>query len=469
MSLDARYWDREFETRPWAWIESWQAQQVAVMLETLPQRSELYRDMLGPAGRQVGLRGYWVSRGRLPTLDQLEYLPFTTRDELRRAQESAPPGRPLGLQQAVPQEYMVQVVASAGTTGPPVLSGLTRRDQETWSEAIAGALWTAGIRPDDVVAHLVDPPITAGGWPCADGLRRLGAAVAWVGGSDPDEVLDRLPRLPVTAALTGTSFAARMAERAVAAGRPAALGLRKLLAGGEPGLAQPEIRRMVADGWGVGHVRETMGMAEVMAGMWSECEAGDGMHFGAAKHVVVELVDPETDARLPWADGARGEAVYTTFDRDATPVLRYRSADHLEVTGMRCACGRTSPRVHCLGRTDDLLAYQALKVFPSTIREVVLRRFGDVVQPHLRIWRNAPGHTRLDDPIQVELEVRDGVGRERWPALAQRIGEAVCEELRVRVAAVLTSEGTLPRGRLGRDLLQVSPDAEPNGDSPAAS
>src|SRR5262249_15013975 len=100
MSLDARYWDREFETRPWGWIEAWQAQQLAMMLETLPQRSELYRELLAAAGRRVGLRGYWVRRGRLPTLDMLELLPFTTRDQLTAAQRDAPPGRPLGLQQA---------------------------------------------------------------------------------------------------------------------------------------------------------------------------------------------------------------------------------------------------------------------------------------------------------------------------------------------------------------------------------
>src|SRR5437773_11971036 len=147
MSLDARYWDRDFETRPWAWIEAWQAQQVATMLETLPERSELYRDLLAAAGRRVGLRGYWVGHGRLPTLDQLQHLPFTTGEDLRRAQESAPPGRPLGLQQAVPQEYIVQVVSSPAGGARPVFSGLTRRDQETWSEVAASGLWTAGIRP----------------------------------------------------------------------------------------------------------------------------------------------------------------------------------------------------------------------------------------------------------------------------------------------------------------------------------
>src|SRR2546430_2710258 len=142
MSLDARYWDREFETRPWAWIEAWQAQQLAMMLETLPQRSELYRETLAAAGSRVGLRGYWVSRGRLPTLDMLETVPFTTAPQLRDAQEHAPPGRPLGPQQAVPQQYIVQVVASQTNDGAarPVFSGLTRRDQEVWSDAIANTL-----------------------------------------------------------------------------------------------------------------------------------------------------------------------------------------------------------------------------------------------------------------------------------------------------------------------------------------
>ena len=198
MSLDARYWDREFETRPWAWIEAWQAQQLAMMLETLPQRSELYREVLAAAGQRVGLRGYWVGRGRLPTLDMLDTVPFTTGEQLRLAQDLAPPGRPLGLQQAVPQQYIVQVVAAPTDGVGPVFYGLTRRDQEVWSDAIANSLWTAGIRPDDVVALLADQPAVAAGWPYADGLRRLGATVAWLGGWSPDQVLARLPALQVT-------------------------------------------------------------------------------------------------------------------------------------------------------------------------------------------------------------------------------------------------------------------------------
>jgi phenylacetate-coenzyme A ligase PaaK-like adenylate-forming protein len=352
MSLDPRYWDRDFETRPWAWIESWQAQQVAAMLDTLPQRSELYRELLGPAGSRIGLRGYWVSRGRLPTLDMLETVPFTTKDELRRAQERPPPGRPLGAQQAVPREYLVQIIASAGTTGQPVFSALTVRDHEIWNDAIANAFWTAGLRPDDIVAHLAGQPSVAGGWPLADGLRRLGAAVIWMNGCSPEQVLARLATLRVTSVLTTTSGGVQLAGETLGDTSAADLGVRKLLAGGEPGLAVPEIRRLIEEGWRITHVRDMMGLAEVMANMWSECEDASGMHFNAAKYVVVELVDPGSGSRLPWTEGASGEAVYTTFDRDATPVLRYRSADQLEVTGTRCACGRTSPKVRYLGRFD---------------------------------------------------------------------------------------------------------------------
>ena len=463
MSLDTRYWDREFETRPWAWIEAWQAQQLATMLETLPQRSELYRDLLAGAGRSSGLRGYWVSRGRLPTLDMLETVPFTTRGTLRQAQEHTPPGRPLGLQQAVPQEYIVQIVSSAGTTGQPLFFALTRRDHNIWNDAIANAFWTAGLRPDDVIAHWVGLPALAGGWPFADGLRHLGTVVVWLGGYAPEHVVDRLPALHLTAMLTTTSFGVYLAEKGVAGKKAADIGIHKLLTFGEPGLAEPEIRRKISDGWGVSHVRDMMGLADVMANMWSECDDSSGMHFNAAKYVIVELVDPETGDRLPWAEGVKGEAVYTTFDRDATPVLRYRSADHLEVQGTRCACGRTSPKVRCIGRTDDMLVYRAQTVFPGAIRDVVLRRFGDVLEPHLRIWKETADQLRFDRPIPIELEAKNGVSYEQWQPLAQRIGEAVREELQVRVAPVLLPSGTLPRGAYTTDLVQVRPAAEPNG------
>src|SRR5262249_39831332 len=161
----------------------------------------------------------------------------------------------------------------------------------TWSDAVANSLWTAGVRPDDVVAHLADQPAAAGGWPYADGLRRLGATVAWLGGRTPEQVLAQLPPLRAAAVMAGPSTALELAEEAAALGATPALGVRKLLAGTEPGLDRPEVRGRIAEGWGVTHVRDTMGLAEVMAGMWSECGEAGGMHFNAGKYVIAELVE----------------------------------------------------------------------------------------------------------------------------------------------------------------------------------
>jgi len=113
-----------------------------------------------------------------------------------------------------------------------------------------------------------------------------------------------------------------------------------------------------------------------------------------------------------------------------------------------------------------MLVYRARTVFPSAIRDVVLRRFGDLLEPHLRIWKETKDQVRFDEPIPIELEAKNGLGYDQWRPLAQRIGEAVREELQVRVAPVLVPPGTLPRGTYTTDLVQVRPAAEPNGGVP---
>ena len=274
--------------------------------------------------------------------------PGTAKDELRAAQAEAAPGQPLGPQQAVDLANLVQIVSSSGTTGRPLYYGLTRRDVDTWAETCAQTFYTAGFRPGDVVAHLRRPADegAAGGLPYADGFRRLGAALAWVGGFPTERILAALPSLQASGLLAAnTSSALYLVEAAERlTGAPAsALGIRKLQLGGEPGLSSPNVRAMVETGWGTSHVREGMGLADVLAAMWSECDAKAGMHFNGQRAVVIELVDPEDGSRIDWTEGARSKIVYTTFEREATPVVRYRSADHVVVTGVDCACQRASP------------------------------------------------------------------------------------------------------------------------------
>jgi phenylacetate-CoA ligase/benzoylacetate-CoA ligase len=433
-ALVTAVWDAELETMPWDEVLRWQAGQLRQWVEALPARSPFHRDKL--AG--------------LPARAPLADLPFTTKDEIRASQSESRPGEPFGRHQGVPLREVVQVLSSSGTTGDPVNFALTRADLEVWCDGIAAGFFAAGIRDSDVVAHLVGLPGVAGGLPYADGFRRIGAAVAWIGGRPTEQIVRAIPRLQATAILSTTSFGTYLADRGAKA-----LGVRTLLGGGEPGLGQAEIREKIREGWGLESVREVMGLGDVMSLLWGECEDERGMHFCGQRSVIVELVDPATGEAVPWEDGAEGEAVYTTFAREATPALRYRSADHMVVTATTCPCGRTSPRVRCVGRTDDMLIYKAMNVFPSAIRDVVLERFASVVEPYVRIWKDHARQVRFDDPIPVDVEASRELDAQRYDDIARGIEHELRSRLQIRTAVTLVEPETLPRTAYKTPLVHV--------------
>lgn len=443
-----RYWDPEFETMPWDVVLRWQAARAAPFVRALPGRSRFHHALLGPA---AGLPESAAD------LDFLADLPFTSKDDIRRAQAERRPGEPFGQHQGVPLAEVVQTLSSSGTTGEPVIFALTAADLKVWQDGIATGFFTAGIRRDDVVAHLVGLPGVAGGLPYADGFRRIGATLAWIGGLPTERIIQVIPRLQATAVLSTTSFGTYLADRCqdLVGQEASALGVRTLLGGGEPGMGQPEIRDKIIQGWGLERACEVMGLGDVMALLWAECDAGGGMHFCGQRSVAVELIDPASGAVLPWEEGVHGEAVYTTFAREATPVLRYRSADHMVVTAMTCPCGRTSPRLRCVGRTDDMLIYKAMNVFPSAIRDVVLQRFAGAVEPYLRIWKDRADQVRYDTPIPIDVEAAPGLAAAGYHEVARAIERELRAQLQIRADVTILSPGTLPRTTYKTPLLHV--------------
>jgi phenylacetate-CoA ligase/benzoylacetate-CoA ligase len=444
------YWNAELETLAWSGVERWQASQLADALPALWQRSRLYARLHADARSRFAMRG----------LADLDALPFTLKDDLRAAQQAAGADTPFGDNQAVPLADIVQAIASSGTTGPPLYYALTARDVNVFADAIANVWFTAGIRRDDVVAHLVGLPMVAGGLPYADGFRRLGATLCWLGGFPTERIVRDMRRLRVTALLATTSFAQHLAERWDDVGRETGIqsSLHKVLGGGEPGLGQPDIRARIQRGLALTHVRETMGLGDVLPSMWGECEMQDGMHFNAQRYVAVELIDPASGQRLPWADGATGELVYTAIARDATPVVRYRSRDHAQVVGTRCACGRTSPRIRCIGRTDDMLIFKGMNVFPSAIRDLVVGRFATRIEPVLRIVKQRHDQVRFDDAIPLEVEAAQALEPPQAEALARQIEAEVRSQLQVRVAVTVLAPRALPRGTYKNALVAVRDD-----------
>ncbi len=159
--------------------------------------------------------------------------------------------------------------------------------------------------------------------------------------------------------------------------------VERVLVAGEPGGGEPAFRAKLEEGWGA-KVTEAMGVGDIGPSLWGECEEQDGMHLGAHGFVHPELIDPESGEALPMEDGAAGELVLTHLQHRAAPLLRFRTRDHVEVRTSPCPCGRTGPRIRCIGRTDDMLIVRGVNVFPSAIREVVAS-FAPQVSGHILV------------------------------------------------------------------------------------
>ena len=175
--------------------------------------------------------------------------------------------------------------------------------------------------------------------------------------------------------------------------------------------------------------------------------------------VAVELIDPATGGAAAVDGGATGEVVYTTFAREATPMVRYRSSDHVVVTGVDCRCGRTSPRMRCIGRTDDMLIYKGMNVFPTAIRDVALSAVGDAVEPYVRIWKKRAEQVRFDDAIPVDIEAAEGLAADRYPGLARQIEAELRGRLQVRAAVSVVAPARCPAANTRRRWSTSGPTA----------
>lgn len=437
--------DPDIDTMPWDRLQQSQLDAFTALLARL-RTYDVWRDRL--RGAPVAVR----------TLDDLDDVPVTTKEDLRAGQAEAVPGRPVGAFQLVEADELVQFTSSSGTTGTPVFFGLTANDLRRWEAGIGNAYRTAGVAAGSRVAHTTGMAIVAGGLPYADGIRAAGGGLAWIGGQTSSRMALSLERLQLNVLVGTASFVTHFARRCEdELGRPATdLGVRTIIAGGEPGAGVPHIRQGMLDAWDATRVSELMGLGDVLPAMWAECHVGQGMHFTAAPDVMVELVDPETLAHVPWEPGATGEAVYTTLTREASANVRFRSRDQLTVQAVECPCGRTAPTVRCVGRTDDMLIFKAMNVYPTAIRDVVLDVASDQLTGSMRIRKQTPDQVRFDDPIPLQVELRDTTDAESARGTLAAAEESVRQLLRVRVDIEPVPMGVIPVSEYKNALTYVA-------------
>jgi phenylacetate-CoA ligase len=224
--------------------------------------------------------------------------------------------------------------------------------------------------------------------------------------------------------------------------------VKRVMVAGEPGGGEPAMRAKLEAAWGAS-VTEAMGIGDISVSLWGECEAKAGMHFSGRGFVHFELIDPTSGASVPLVDGAVGELVLTHLVNRSAPLLRFRTRDHVRLSVDACSCGRTSPRVRCIGRTDDMLIVRGVNIFPSVVREVV-NEFAPAVTGVTMIRPRVAG-VRQEPPLLVRVETAPGA---RTEGLAERIRARLRNKLLVTTEIELTPAGSLPRNEYKSKLVE---------------
>ena len=428
----------EVEARPWAEQLAVDDAHYRTQLAYLFDRSSFYRDKLAVAGFDSG-----PAAGGLAEIAEL---PLTDKQELRA---TCTPADPFGAHLCAPPSEIVRIYSTSGTTGSPSYIPLTAGDLDNWVTASARSYAASGVVAGQrVVTTYNAGPFAAGAALAA--FDRIGVCHIPVGSGNAERLMLAIERLRPEAAVLTPSYAAYLvdwaAEREV---DMKGSSVERVLVAGEPGGGEPAFRAKLEDGWGA-RVTEAMGVGDIGVSLWGECEQQDGMHLGARGFVHAELIDPDTEAALELDDGATGELVLTHLRHRAAPLLRFRTRDHVEVRTSPCRCGRTSPRVRCIGRTDDMLIVRGVNVFPTAVREVV-SGFAPEVSGHILVKPQAEG-VKQEPPLPVSVELARG--RTADAALAESIRDRLRNLLVVQTQVDLVPWGSLERSDYKSTLVE---------------
>ena len=414
-------WEREVEAAPWEEVRrlsvgAWERQ-----YRRLRESSPFY----ARKWREAGAGNSFVS------LADLSQLPFTTKQELKKALDEDPP---FGSNLCIAPDQVKRVYQTSGTSGSPSVLALTRTDMETWTTMGTRSYYATGIHEhSSVLTTFGAGPFVAGHTHFV--LLRIGTRSVPVAPGDTERVLFGLRSGLADTLLSTASFAQYLANRMEKEDGGRDWKLSHVVTGGEPGGGIPAIRDHIQRTLGV-TVTEVMGIGDIAPSLFGECTHQQGMHFCGAGHVWVELIDPETREPMEIETGAVGELVYTTLTREAMPVVRFLGGDIARIEGTTCECGRTSFRQRVIGRRDDMFIVRGVNVYPTAILSIV-GDFRPRVTGRARVVRPGP-ETTIEPPVAVEVEVTER--HESDPALIADIEAAIRSRLMFRSRVELVPE-----------------------------
>ncbi|MDD1685361.1 phenylacetate--CoA ligase [Methanoregula sp.] len=414
---DKKYWDKTIETMPRKDLEKYQLKLLNNEIAFARKGSPYYKKIL-PAKK-------------LSSVDDIRNLPFLTKQTIRERQQAS---EPFGDLVAVPENEIVYISASSGSTGVPTASPFTAQDFEDFIDCQARLFWRSGMRNTDRYIHALNFSLFIGG-PCVLGAQKLGALSIHAGSIPSERLLNFVKQFQPGWTWTTPSFAWYLGETAKKLGIDPAkdLSIRNIICSGEPGGAIKETRENIEDLWNA-NLYEYYGLSDIFGACAGSCTEKSGIHI-EEDHMIVEVLDPKTGE--PVGEGERGEMVLTTLKKRARPLIRFRTGDIVTYTDEKCDCGRTHKRLHGIhGRTDDMLIVKGVNVFPSDVEAVV--RGADYLTGEYRLIVDRAKHL---DVLTIEVE-----NTKKKPAEVQaQLATAIKARLGVTAQVIVHPPGTLPR------------------------
>ncbi|MCL1804664.1 MAG: phenylacetate--CoA ligase [Clostridiales bacterium] len=416
-------WNQSIECMDREGMEALQLRRLQDMVDRIYYNVPFYRRKL----QEVGFMP-----GDVRHLSDLSKLPFTTKQDLRD-------NYPFGLF-AVPMSEVVRVHASSGTTGKPTVVGYTRKDLDTWAETTARCLYMANTSRQDVVQISYGYGLFTGGLGLHGGAERIGASVIPTSSGNTEKQLMLMEDFGTTLLACTPSYALHLAEVREKSGMDrSSFKLRYGVFGAEPW--SERMRGQIEEQWQI-KAYDIYGLSEVMGpGVANDCDARSGLHVHE-DHYYPEIIDPLTEEVLP--QGEKGELVFTTFTKEAFPLLRYRTRDISVLHREPCACGRTLARIERLmGRTDDMLIIRGVNVFPSQVESVLLE-FGEAA-PHYQMVVEREGTL---DKLTIEVELSPALFSDTITGLAHTeklIRDRLDSVLGISASIKLVEPGSTPR------------------------
>jgi len=425
--MESRYYDPEIEIASRDELRSLQERKLKALVQHAWDHSPFYKERFQEAN---------ITPVQIRTLDDIKKLPFLTKEDLRKDQETHPPW---GSMLAVPMEETQRVHMTSGTTGTPIKILDTPQDWSKFCHIYARMLYAYGIRKTDMVMPVFSFGPWIGFWAGWYACQEIGCLLFASGGMKTDQRINALATYPITVIGSTPSYAIHMADVAAKNNIDLAKQARIRLSWhtGEPGAVIPGVKDKIESSYGC-KAFDFLGSTEI--GPWGyNCEFQSGVTHVNEDWALPEVLDLETDE--PVAPGGTGELVLTNLDRRATPFIRYRTRDIVTVTDRSCPCERTLFALEgsVLGRLDDMKKIRGIIVYPSRIEEIV-RGFEDVDEFQVVFKREGDLDEILVkiDPIpQLDLNSLDG--------FRDKIAKALQLGLNIRTTVEMFEHGTLPR------------------------